>query len=826
MELLAPAGNWAALEAAFANGADAVYLGGRYFNARQSAANFSPAEIEKAVEYARLRDKKVYVTCNTLIDNGEFAAALDYAHSLYQSGVDAVIVQDLGLLTALRSLLPEWPIHASTQMTVHNSEAAVLLQEQGVSRIVLAREMTLAEIARIKQDTPGMEFEVFVHGALCFCYSGQCLFSSMVGGRSGNRGRCAQPCRMPYQLLADDGRGKKALAAAEGRYLLSPADLCLLEHLPGLQKAGVASLKIEGRMKRPEYVAVVTSVYRQALDLLPSGPDANVIAGLKKKLHQVFNRTLSTGYVIPGQQVLSINRPNNRGVYLGRVVSRDGGYITIKLSDTLALGDGLEVWVTQGKGPSSIVKAIDLNGMPVVRAGRGQVVAVPMAGRTAPGDRVFKTHDEELMKAAHASVQAARGFKIPINMTIRIQAGSPLELTLQDPAGHTVQVQGTTRAVAAHEQPLDEEVILEKLSRLGGTPFVLGEYHLEYAGNLILPYSDLNDCRRRAVEKLLALIYHRPGNDEKEQVHFKPYAPGKPLTAAVRRRIAPPLLTVAVGGIDAARQVVAAGADRVYIALNGFREQSHTLSQVLELCHWGKQRGAEIVPALPRIQEPGEIEAWQGLHSAAIPALLAGNLGALRWCQQQGLPSRSDYGLNCFNQYTLDWLLTRNISGVCLSPELNLEQLQSFRDLSAAELLVHGDLTLMVSQSCPIAALHQKDEHTCGQACLQGQYWLRDDKGYEFPVATDRQCRFYVFNSRRLCLLDELERLWCLGCESLRIEAWRESPDKAAETVAVYRKALQGLMQGKKVDLSLLRQVLQQKQGFAPTKGHLYRGVE
>lgn len=825
MELLAPAGNWAALEAAFANGADAVYLGGRHFSARQSADNFSPAEIQKAVEYARLRDKKVYVTCNILIDNKEFAAALDYAHSLYQSGVDAVIVQDLGLLNALRRLLPEWPIHASTQMTVHNSEGAALLREQGVSRIVLAREMTLAEIARIQQDNPEMEFEVFVHGALCFCYSGQCLFSSMVGGRSGNRGRCAQPCRLPYRLLADEGRGKKPLAA-EGRYLLSPADLCLLEHLPGLQKAGVASLKIEGRMKRPEYVAVVTSVYRQALDLLPSVPDAAVMAGLKKKLYQVFNRNLSSAYLIPGQQVLSINRPNNRGVYLGRVISQGAGLITIKLSGTLNLGDGLEVWVGQGKGPRSVVKAIDIDGKSVARAGRGQVVTIPMAGRAAPGDRVFKTHDEELMKAAHDSMKAAREFKIPINMSIRIQEGSPLELTVKDSKGRQVQVYSKTTAVAAHEQPLDKEVILEKLSRLGGTPFVLGEYQMEYPGNLILPYSDLNDCRRRAVGKLLALIYRRPEPDEEKQAHSKTFAPGKPICTTVRHRAAWPLLSVAVGGIDAARQVVAAGADRVYISLNGFREESHTLSQVLELCHWGKQRGAEIVPALPRIQNPGEMESWPELNPAHIPVLLAGNLGALRWGQQHGFTCRSDYSLNCFNQYTLDWLLTHHVDGVCLSPELNLEQLQSFRDLSSAELLVHGDLTLMVSQSCSIKAVQHQGEHGCGQACRQGRYWLRDDKGYEFPVATDRQCRFYVFNSRRLCLLDELERLWPLGCESLRIEAWRESPDKAAETVAVYRKALQGLMQGKKVDLALLRQVLQQKQGFAPTKGHLYRGVE
>ena len=216
MELLAPAGDWAALQAAFANGADAVYMGGQHFNARQYATNFSMEQIVKAVEYARLRGKKIYITFNTLIDNQEFPAALDYAYSLYLSGGDALIVQDLGLLNCLQELLPELPLHASTQMTVHNSEGARLLQEQGVARIVLAREMSLQEIKRMHQQVPGMELEVFVHGALCFCYSGQCLFSSLVGGRSGNRGRCAQPCRLPYQLLAGKYGRKQPVDAQAG----------------------------------------------------------------------------------------------------------------------------------------------------------------------------------------------------------------------------------------------------------------------------------------------------------------------------------------------------------------------------------------------------------------------------------------------------------------------------------------------------------------------------------------------------------------------------------------------------------------------------------
>lgn len=821
MELLAPAGNQAALQAAFANGADAVYLGGQQFNARHSAANFSIDEIERAVDYARLRNKKIYLTMNTLIDNQEFLAALDYAYAFYTLGVDALIIQDLGLLTSLHKLLPQLPLHASTQMTVHNSPAAQWLQQEGVSRIVLAREMNLEEIKRVHQDTPGMEFEVFAHGALCFCYSGQCLFSSMVGGRSGNRGRCAQPCRLPYQLIADKGSEKQVIEAA-GRYLLSPADLCAVEHLAQLKDAGVTSLKIEGRMKRAEYVAVVTSVYRQALDLLESHPEAAIDEVLRKKLHQIFNRTLTSGYLLPGQKVLSISRPNNRGVYLGRIISQNAGHLTIKLSDNVSLGDGLEVWVAQGKGPSAIVKAISLEGNAVTQAVRGQTVTIPVPGRAAPGDRVFKTHDQALIAEANASIQADEEFKIPVKMTIRLEEGQPLLLSLEDYSGHRVQVEGSSLAVPAQGQPLQEDTIMEKLGRLGGTPLVLEEYQLYYQGGLILPFSDLNDSRRRAVEQLLALIINRPGTNAEQRQHFREEARGLHRKGP-RRRTAAPLLTIAVSTTEAARQGVEAGADRVYIALQGLRGYTASLEDIIALCRWGSQRGAEIIPALPRIQKTREVESWPGAKPAAIPGLLAGNLGAVNWSLRNGIPVHGDYGLNCFNQYTLDGLLSRGLNGVCLSPELNLEQLQGFRDLNCAELLVHGDLTLMVSESCPIEAA--RGGESCLNACTSAQFFLRDEKGYEFPVATDNKCRFYVFNSRRLCLLDDLERLWPLGLASLRIEAWRDSPTQIAETVAIYRRALVGLAQGKKVDLVLLRKVLQQKQGFSPTKGHLYRGV-
>ncbi|MFZ5647205.1 MAG: peptidase U32 family protein, partial [Bacillota bacterium] len=318
-ELLAPAGGWEAFTAAVENGADAVYLGGKMFNARQSADNFDNDDLKRAVEYAHLRGVKIYVTVNTLIADGEMEDALEFLFALHNTGADAAIIQDAGLASLARKTIPELQLHASTQMTAHNSPGVMSLLEQGFSRVVLARELSLKEISEIKKTT-GADLEVFIHGALCIAYSGQCLLSSMIGGRSGNRGRCAQPCRMQYVLT--DGAGSPLVNPAEaGEYLLSPRDLNISAHIPDLISAGINSFKIEGRMKRPEYVATVVRVYRSLIDRALSGDPYFVEEKQESDLAQIFNRDFTTGYFFGGQgrDMMSYKRPNNRGVRLGRV---------------------------------------------------------------------------------------------------------------------------------------------------------------------------------------------------------------------------------------------------------------------------------------------------------------------------------------------------------------------------------------------------------------------------------------------------------------------------------------------------------------------------
>lgn len=827
MELLAPAGNWQAFLAAVHNGADAVYIGGKNFSARQSAENFELNEIKQAAQYAHVRGTKLYTAVNILLDNQEIPPALDYVYDLYRAGVDAVIVQDAGFMKLLLSALPEIKVHISTQMTVHNQDAARVLQEQGAARIVLARELNLDEIRILCHEAPGMEFEVFVHGALCYSYSGQCLFSSMVGGRSGNRGRCAQPCRLPYQLY-DTGSNHALDLPGQGRYLLSPADLCLLEYLPELQRAGVAALKIEGRMKRPEYVAVVTAAYREVLDRMDTNPNYKPGEALKDNLYKIFNRNFSSGHTVyRHDDFLSTSRPNNRGVYTGRVLEQDQHFVTrIKLADTIALEDGLEVWVASGRNPAFVLKAMKVAGKTVQRAGRGDVVELRLEKRVSPGDRVFKTHDASLIKAARDSIKKGGQVRIPVDMEVELKVGQPMKLVVKDHHGHRVEVFSQTDALQAVKQPLDEKTLRDKLGRLGGTPFELAGLVVAGRKDVLLPFSDLNETRRRAVEEL---IQQYAGKEAEPILSTYEYRRRKKEalmvgTAAGKSKV--PLLSVAVSSSAAAIAAIQAGAGRVYLALEGINQKRPlSLSEVEKAIQYGHEHGITVIPALPRIQKPGQNQEWGALAGLGPESILAGNMGALIWGLDQGVKVRADYSLNIYNDYTLAFYRQLGVVTSCLSPELNYEQLRHFNGINQSEVVVHGDIILMVAEHCLLRSCLGQGEERCSHPCRQGSYALLDSKGYQFPIGTDRYCRFYVFNSRVLCLMEDLPGLLSLGCESLRIEARRWDEKETAAVVRIYANVLQRLSRGEKVELSQYRQGLEKDSDIPFTRGHLHRGV-
>ena len=557
IELLAPAGSREALVAAVESGADAVYLAGNMFGARAYADNFDEEGMREAIRFAHLRGVHVHVTVNTIMDSRELPELKKYLRFLYEAGADAVLVQDLGAARIVRETVPELPMHASTQMTVHNLDGVQALEALGFSRVVLSREVTLEAVRHICTHAKA-EIEVFVHGALCVCYSGQCLMSSMIGGRSGNRGRCAQPCRLPYTLV--DEKDHDLLGDSAGKYLLSPRDMNTINLLPELLAAGVTSLKIEGRMKRPEYVAVAVGCYRRAVDSFLSG-DFAVPEEDSRALAQIFNRDFTTAYLEKkqGRNMMSDKRPNNRGLMLGRVqeyhpLTEDSGLAVLRLSDGISAGDQVDFWVKVGGRVTATVQDMQLvtglrgkhnlknagknintadkphpernqgkkqdrnqakklaknasslnmqNLLPVEKAAAGDMVALTVKGRVFPGDRVFKVYDGKLMESAKAMYSTGAPVRrFGVRAVVRAAVGQPLYLSFTDEYGNVAEAETEFMGQEAMKRPLTKETLMKQIGRLGTSIFTLRELKAEISGHVMVPVSELNEVRRKCVEQL------------------------------------------------------------------------------------------------------------------------------------------------------------------------------------------------------------------------------------------------------------------------------------------------------------------------------------
>lgn len=849
MELLAPVGDGEALKAAIAAGADAVYLGGKEFGARQYAANFDLTEIQAATELLHLHNKKIYITVNTLIADSEMERALSYLTEIYNSGVDAVIIQDLGLIDLCRRFLPQLNLHASTQMTVHNLEGAQFLKELGINRVVLARELTMNEVAAIATGS-GIQIEVFVHGALCICYSGQCLMSSIIGGRSGNRGRCAQPCRLEYQLLKSE-----TLLTATGPHLLSPKDLALLGMIPELDRAGVCSLKVEGRMKRPEYVYSVIKVYRKALDRYLGDP-AHFQADPAEfaKLEEVFNRGFTTGYFggNRNEQLMSYTRPNNRGIFLGRVASADhrSQQLTLKLETELDLGDEIEIWVSQGGRAAGPIRDLKRGDQIVPKASSGETVSFHFDSKAFPGDRVFKVfsagNNQEIKQVLAPDNPM---IKIPCRVEVEGESGKPLRIMYQDSQGNRgIGVSGVALQIARNH-PLTLEVLREHLGRLGDTPFLLTEIQSEIPANLMLPLGELNRTRRQAIMKLtrlrLAKYYREPLNQPaissrviREKVPETELAP----TSA--------LLSVWVADPAGVVQAAKAGAKLIYAGGDEFTGLHWDQDRMRESIHRARQDGARLVIGLPRINREGQRKLWETVVKEAFDSepdgVLVSDLGALRiTLKESNLPVYLNFTLNLFNIFAVEGLAAiagSRIRQVAVSPELTLKQILEFKlsnlrlDL---ECLIQGPLELMVSEYCPIPALSKKDGG-CGNDCKQASYQLRDRIGLDFPIYTDQFCRMHLLNSMDHCLYQELNQF----VKSLRHQDAKrqfpglvlrldlrtyQAPD-VGRVVRFYQEALYTLEAGGRLsgplEPELVIAELKAMTGRGITKGHYFRGVE
>ncbi|MGE5561211.1 MAG: DUF3656 domain-containing U32 family peptidase [Chloroflexota bacterium] len=838
-EILAPAGSWDAFVAAVERGADAVYLGGKEFNARQSAANFDRSELERAVEYAHLRGVRLCVTVNTLLADSELAAAMDYVYWLYERAVDAVIVQDLGLARLIKQTLPAMEVHGSTQMTVHNLEGVRYLERLGLDRVVLARELSLREINRITAEAR-IGVEMFIHGALCISYSGQCLFSSLVGGRSGNRGRCAQPCRMPYELY-----GPRGLASAAGKHLLSPRDLCLIDRLPDLVAAGVRAFKIEGRLKRPEYVATVVGAYRRALDRVLAGDSSPLPPDERWRLTQIFNRGFTTGHLDgnPGSDLMSYDRPHNRGIAIGTVVSGGAGRITVRLTGALAAGDGIVIPAAGDEGEGTTITALFRDGERIAAAAAGDVVSFAFRARAKAGDAVWKTADAALLAEAAQAYRSGRmSRKLPLSAKVQALVGQPLKLWLVDPDGHKVQADSRTPLTEAIRQPLTRDTLVDKLGRLGNTPFAVTSWKIELQGDAMLPLSELNDTRRRAVESLTAArlaAYRRPPVERAEfeaaldvllavpaAVPSAHTGPTAPVAAAA------PLLTVRAGGEAAARAALAAGADRVYYdpafpPLGGRPVVITAAEAFATAAALTAEYGRPVIVAGPRIRRGA---AWT---PPAGQGMLVRNLGDLEAALSASAarPLVADFTLNVFNAQALRLLAEQGVDSVTLSVELTMDQLQTLSQAGGPdrEAIVHGSLPLMVSEYCPVGAVagNRSEFSSCGQPCRQGEFRLRDRVGHMLPLASLPGCLCEIYNPMELCLLEDLATLLATGVAAVRVEGQRYSPETVARVVAIYRQHLdRAVAHGRqyRADPEAVAELTALHSGKL-TKGHYYRGV-
>lgn len=824
-ELLLPAGKPDALRAAVANGADAVYLAGNSYGARANAGNFDESEMRSAVKLCRKYGVKIYVTMNTLIAEEEMSDALDYAKFLYDIGVDGLIVQDIGLLKAIQRLLPEFRLHGSTQMTIHNVRGAKWAYEQGLKRVILSREITLKEIQLIRASVPDLELEVFCHGALCICYSGQCLMSSLIGGRSGNRGQCAQPCRLAYDFI--DAYGN--VLTDKPAHLLSPKDMNTLDELKSLIDAGVCSLKVEGRMRRPEYVATVGRVYRHAIDHIINGEkplsdnDYNIVK-------QVFNREFTPAYLNgnPGRDLMSYEKPNNRGTFLGRVKKTNGKIITLSLENDLSLDDGIEIWVKVGGRLGSTVSDLRVHGEQTEHAFRGQLCEIMLPGRISVGDRVFKTYDSKLMRSAMNSYEKLDD-DIPLDFKVKASIGEKLEISATDSLGHEIKAVSPFTVEEAQKHPADYDSIKKQLSRLGGSGYCFHGLTVEMDGNVMIPASVLNQLRRDIVMEFDCGTFDR--YPAVKNYHFQENKRELLELNSERKKNNEPLLTVKVSDFFQLCSALEGGADRVYYAPHfGFAFPDEETLKELKI--YNERYEGQLYYALPQVTQDGKNKS---LNQQIENALNAGFTGfAVGQASDIGLKGEypeiktvvADFSANVFNRYSAEELFNGGFDMITVSPELNKEQLEHFaKGPGKKEIIVHGAMHMMVSRHCVIGALagKQKNSVPCGYHCRGGKFYLNDRMGMNFPVIGDLYHNMHIFNCHELCLLEELKYL--KGYDSWRIEGQFYDIGSLKEIVALYKTAREQILSDLEFQKELLLTELQKYPNSGFTKGHFHRGV-
>ena len=807
MELLAPAGTMENFMAALESGADAIYLGGKVFNARAHAANFGIDELREAVRLAHILDVSVYVTVNILIGDTELKDLEQYIKDLDSIGVDAIIVQDLAVAEIAKRVAPNIHLHGSTQMTAATLDAVRFYESLGFTRVVLARELSLKEIQHICKHCKA-EIEVFVHGALCVCYSGQCLMSSFIGGRSGNRGACAQPCRLPYELL--DSKGASVLPKHEA-YLLSPKDLNYSEHMNELVAAGVTSFKVEGRMKKVSYVRQVIGTYREILD------EASIHENQRKALASGFNRGFSTAYLedTVGRQMMTVVAPNHQGKPIGESYTKKGE-VYLSLTEPIEQG--------------SLVKILQSNGSVTYYTVDDEWTCVSdtlYKGRPAEGLAVGQLYLASTPK--NTKSRGLQEFTRKYDMSVYLSVGSNgetnyTELTAILDSGLSVTVTNEYVPAIANKVPTSLEKVTEQLGRLGNTLFRLSYVDIP-DGPYMWPASVLNALRRDAVTALeTALITHHVESWQSLQVtgdvdyDFKAQHELSYDTC--------PMISARVDEIEGVKAAISGGAQKIVFGGDRLSRTPYALSIYDEVARLCAQSDVICTFATPRVVKDDEVEAYKHTLEAIVQAhpdsISIHVPQALLWLRELGYTGaiEADTGLNIFNTPTLHFWEQLHISCVNPSQELTLKQITELAKHSHVpiETMIHGYTEMMISEYCAIASfVGTGSKVNCPMPCVKESYSLKDRKGEIFPIRTDPYCRMHIMNSHEMDMRAYVPMLLQKGISILRIDGRHMKPSYVKDIVSQYVGIATGTMEAppKKID----------SQGESITRGHYFRGI-
>ena len=794
--------------AAIENGADAVYFGLRGHNARARAVNFDPADLPEVMDLLHRRGVRGYVTLNTLAFPRELEDLETTIRIVAEAGVDAVIVQDLGLARLIRAVSPDLEIHASTQMSITGVEGVRLAAELGCSRVILARELSLREIAKIREGSE-LPLEVFVHGALCVAYSGQCLTSEALGGRSANRGECAQACRLPYEIVCDG----KLQDLADVKYLLSPQDLAAFDLVPELVGLGVASLKIEGRLKAPEYVANITRHYRRAIDSACEGRPVEFQPRDVQEMELSFSRGFSRGFFDGNNHKVLVrgDYAKKRGVFVGEVASVVGTRIRLDLAAPVKPGDGLVLDGDEASGiPEQGGRVYEVSRISSTRSVRPSTTPVGPEGLTAgpaelgfgrhdldirqvrPGQRVWKTDDPELTRRLRRSFEGAPRRKVALDISVRAVASEPLILRGRASNGASAEVVASAPLSVADNQPATPETLRAQVDRLGGTIFELSEFSAQIEGGPLVPRSVLNALRRELVDQLNGAPIAR-----RHAISARPVLPSlRPRRSGENPGERAASLSVLCRSTAQIGAAVSAGITTIYADYQDIKLYKEAVAATRVV------GGTKIYLATPRIQKPGEANIFRYLSKQGADGILVRNAGGLLYCAENEIPFVADFSMNASNELTVSFLQGRGASRVTASYDLSFDQLE---DLIRAvptdwlEVVIHQQIPMFHMEHCVFCAFLSPgtDKTNCGRPCDRHDVKLKDRTGVEHPLKADVGCRNTLFNAVAQTAAEYLPRLVALGAGHFRVEFLDDSPAQVARVIGLYRDAFEGRREAK-----------------------------